>query len=219
MQMKPIVTMPFTPYYEQDGIVIYNGDAIKVLEFLEADCVVTDPPYGIAYETNWNKERTRPRSIVNDGDTDLRDKALSMISCPAMVFGSWKKPAPFNAKFRMIWEKCGSSGMGDLSLPWRPNTEDIFLIGGGWFQVSGRESSVIRFDALCGEQRHPNEKPPALMRYLLQRCPGGSILDPFMGSGTTLVAAKLEGRQAVGIEINEAYCEIAANRLSQGVLF
>ena len=68
---------------------------------------------------------------------------------------------------------------------------------------------------------HPTPKPLALMRFIvdISARPGSTILDPFAGSGTTLVAAKLEGRKAVGIEINERYCEIAASRLAQGVLF
>ena len=66
---------------------------------------------------------------------------------------------------------------------------------------------------------HPAEKPVHLMRWCVKHSPLGVVLDPFMGSGTTLVAAKLEGRKAVGIELEERYCEIAAKRLAQGVLF
>jgi len=67
--------------------------------------------------------------------------------------------------------------------------------------------------------RHPNEKPTGAIIPLIRAHPGDLVLDPFMGSGTTLVAAKLEGRKAIGIEIEEKYCEIAAKRLAQGVLF
>lgn len=80
-------------------------------------------------------------------------------------------------------------------------------------------SSVITADAPRGGQRvHIAQKPPAVIRHLLPLT-AGVVLDPFMGSGTTLVACKLDGRKAVGIEINEGYCEAAANRLRQGVLF
>lgn len=214
------MTLP-TPYYDRDGITIYHGDCLEILPHLDADVVVTDPPYGIAYETNWNRaDGDRPRSIANDGCTFVRDRALGVLDrLPAMVFGSWRAPAPHGAKLRVLWEKGGSSGMGDLLAPWRPNVEDIFVIGTGWVQVTGRrESAVIKWNALCGRQSHPNEKPVGLLRHLLLRCPPGTILDPFMGSGTTLVAAKLEGRRAIGIELEEKYCEIAVKRLAQGVL-
>jgi site-specific DNA-methyltransferase (adenine-specific) len=208
------------PYYEHAGITIYHGDCREILPGLEADVVVTDPPYGIGYETNWNKLGGwgRARSIEGDGSTAARDAALALlVGVPALVFGSWKAEPPNGARLRLLWEKLGSSGMGDLSAPWRPNVEDIFVLGKGWAQVEGRESCVLRFNALCGEQDHPNEKPGALLRYLIGRCPAGVILDPFMGSGTTLRAAKDLGRKAIGIEIEERYCEIAAKRLGQEV--
>ena len=108
-------------------------------------------------------------------------------------------------------------------LPWKPNTEEIYVFGKGF--IGRRGSSVLKYNAAVtwnsvGHGRsHPHEKPIGLMGHLIAKCPPGVVLDPFMGSGTTLVAAKLEGRHAVGIEISEKYCEIAANRLAQGVLF
>jgi len=122
----------------------------------------------------------------------------------------------------LIWEKGDHVGMGDLSLPWKPNTEEIYVIGTGF---SGRRnSSVLRINApvtwnSVGHGRHhAHEKPLALMVELIAKCPPGTVLDPFMGSGTTLVAAKNFGRKAIGIEIEEKYCEIAAKRLSQEIL-
>lgn len=209
------------PYYEHAGITIYLGDCREVLGDLCADVVVTDPPYGISYETNWNRSvgADRPRSIGGDSSALLRDAVLVAIGdTPAAIFGSWKAPVPALTRLRLVWEKLGSAGMGDLGAPWRPNTEDIYILGGGWTKRCQRESSIIGFRALCGEQRHPNEKPVALLRYLIERAPGSTVLDPFMGSGTTLVAAKNLGRKAIGIEIEERYCAIAAERLSQEVL-
>ena len=68
-------------------------------------------------------------------------------------------------------------------------------------------------------RKHPTQKPLSLMKHILNTAPDGVILDPFMGSGTTLRAAKELGRKAIGIEINEEYCQIAVDRLAQGVLF
>jgi site-specific DNA-methyltransferase (adenine-specific)/modification methylase len=68
-------------------------------------------------------------------------------------------------------------------------------------------------------RRHPTEKPVELMRWCIQQCPAGVVLDPFMGSGTTLRAAKDLGRKSIGVELEERYCEIAAKRLGQEVLF
>jgi site-specific DNA-methyltransferase (adenine-specific) len=207
------------PYYDHAGITIFHGDCREILPGLKADVVVTDPPYGIDYEVNWNRAVDRPRSIIGDESTLARDEMLSAIGdMPALVFGSWKATRPQAASLVLVWEKLGSSGMGDLGAPWRQNTEEIYVIGRGWKQIAGRESAVLRFNALCGEQDHPHEKPEVLLRHLLLRAPDGVVLDPFMGSGTTLRAAKDLGRKAIGIEIEERYCEIAAKRLAQGVL-
>lgn len=110
--------------------------------------------------------------------------------------------------------------MGDLALPWKQNWEHIYVGGPGF--VGRRGSGVLRFNALApwaGEYTHPHEKPVDLLIDLIGKCPPEwTILDPFMGSGTTLRAAKDLGRKAIGIEIEERYCEIAAKRLAQEVL-
>ena len=212
--------IPFTPYYDQDGITIYNADCRQVLPFLQFDVVVTDPPYGIDYSTG-TTGKYNGTAIEGDSATTVRDAVLSMTrGKPALVFGSWKASIPTEAKALLVWEKGSHVGMGNLSIPWKPNFEFIFVLGGGFH--GKRTSGVVRFNALSPnfvQQRHPTEKPVGLMRELLCKCPDGLVLDPFMGSGTTLVAAKMEGRAAVGIEINEAYCESAVKRLQQGVLF
>ncbi len=117
--------------------------------------------------------------------------------------------------------------MGDLTFPWKLSFEEIYVIGNGF--RGRRDESVLRGHrvftwesgpALDGNGRkHPNEKPVSLCGYLISKTDAHTILDPFMGSGTTLRAAKDLGRRAIGIEIEEKYCEIAAKRLSQGVLF
>jgi site-specific DNA-methyltransferase (adenine-specific) len=201
------------PYYDRDGITIYHGDCREILPHVKADVVVTDPPFGMAYCSGWQE-----RPIANDHDTSARDAFLAAWSPrPAVVFGRWDCPRPENVRARLIWDKGEWPGMGDLKFPWGPSDEEAYVIGDGF---SGRRmGTVLRVRRLPGAALiHPNEKPPELLQIILQRCPPGLILDPFMGSGTTLVAAKLEGRKAIGIEIEERYCEIAAKRLAQGVL-
>jgi DNA modification methylase len=216
------------PYYhdEDAGITIYHGDCRDILPHLPpVDLVLTDPPYGINYYsgmTGHNGGVSLP-GIVGDHDCSLRDHVLAKYrGIPALVFGSRKSPLPEGCRAVLIWEKGDHVGMGNLSVPWKPNTEEIYVIGKGF--VGHRGSSVIRFNAPVSwnttshGRLHPHEKPTPLIASLLTKCPSGTILDPFMGSGTTLVAAKQLHRKAIGIEIEEKYCDIAVRRLAQEVL-
>lgn len=204
--------MALTPYYEDSDVVIYHGDAAEIVGHVSADVLVTDPPYGMAYNSGWQS-----RPIANDRDTSMRDAVLRHWGDrPALVFGRWDCPHPEQAKMMLTWDKGDWPGMGDLALPWGPSTEEIYVIGNGF--IGKRGGSIVRFDRLTGNIIHPNEKPLGLIKTLLTKCPPGTILDPFMGSGTTLRAAKDLGRKAIGIEIEEKYCQIAVNRLRQEVL-
>jgi len=215
------------PYYEDEkaGIVIYHGDCRKVLPALEFDVVVTDPPYGMAYPAGGGGAHDG-EAVRFDEDAALRDAVLGLCSAkPALVMGRWSVARPDDTRMVPTWEKGNHVGMGDLSLPWKPNTEEIYVLGSGF--VGHRGSSVLRALAIAGcvgnrntgQRRHVTEKPVELMSQLLVKCPAAwTILDPFMGSGTTLRAAKDLGRHAIGIEIEERYCEIAARRLAQEVL-
>ena len=138
---------------------------------------------------------------------------------PALIFGTWRAERPRDARTLLIWDK-GLVGMGALDLPWGPSHEEIYVLGTGF--VGKRGKSVIHIQGLSSNDParfgHPTPKPVPLMETLIAHCPPGCIADPFAGSGSTLVAAKLLGRKAVGVELEEKYCEIAARRLSQGVL-
>ena len=212
------------PYYEHAGITIYHGDCRDVLPMLSPQdfaALVTDPPYGMSYASNW--EGMLPRSMAGDADTALRDAALVWWGNDraALVFGTWKVPHPVGTRATLIYDKGGATGMGDLSIPWKPSHEEIYVLGSGF--VGSRDcGSVlqgrIQFSAWRG-RLHPTEKDWRTVRALLAKCPAGAVLDPFCGSGPTLRAAKDLGRKAIGIEIEERYCEIAAKRLSQEVLF
>jgi site-specific DNA-methyltransferase (adenine-specific) len=209
------------PYYEADGITIYHGDCRTLFDVLDAAVMLTDPPYGRSYRSNQRRTAALARSIANDADTSVRDVVLAWWAPrPALVFGSWRASRPEDARTRLIWDNKGALGMGDLSLPWKPADQEIYVLGTGFH--GPRTSNVLRFVPVQSTARngrtHPHEKPVALLSALLRKCPAGSVLDPFMGSGTTLVAAKNLGRRAIGIELEEKYCEIAAKRLSQQVL-
>ena len=207
-----------TPYYDEDGITIYCGDCLE-LSPLNADVMVTDPPYGIDYHSG--RENALP-SVAGDADTAMRDTILSKWWVrPLAVFASWRCRPPIEPRGQLIWSKnCG--GMGDLSFPWKPDYEVCWIYGDGW--AGHRGSSILRARTVptwnSGPARrvHPTEKPIDLLEQIIEKAPAGVIADPFMGSGTTLVAAKNLGRRAIGIEIEERYCEIAAKRLSQKVL-
>jgi DNA modification methylase len=220
--------MTTKPYYADEHVQIFLGDCRDVLPHVDADVMVTDPPYGIAYHSDYKRSRgetpsacDRAVSIAGDDDTSLRDAAVELWGDrPALIFGSWKRPEPTGTRHVLAWEKGDHVGMGDISLPWRPNVEEIYVLGRGF--VGRRGTSVLRYAAPVSwaskGRKHPHEKPVDLMRYLLGMCPPGVIVDPFMGSGTTLRAAKDLGRKAIGIEIEERYCEIAVQRLRQEVL-
>lgn len=208
------------PYYEHAGITIYHGDCRDILPNLEpVDLVLTDPPYGIMYSGNhgasWQKTR-----IVGDYNVEIRDWVISELAgLPMIIFGTWKTQRPKSTRQVLIFDKGPAFGMGDLSFPWKNSFEEIYVIGNGFY--GSRDEAVIRGHIQVSWESkgrcHPNQKPVSLIIYLLNKHTGNIILDPFMGSGTTLVAAKELGRKAIGIEIEEKYCEIAARRLSQEV--
>lgn len=211
-----------TPYYEDDLTVLYHADCLQYLDVLDqADVMVTDPPYGISY----NSGRTRATlaaSIQGDQDTTLRDVLIAKWrDRPALVFGTWRIPRPEGTHTRLIWDTKGALGMGNLSVPWKPSDQEIYVIGYGF--TGRRTTNVLRHapvqSAAVRGRQHPHEKPVPLMEELIGKCPPGVIVDPFAGSGSTLRAAKNLGRKAIGFEIEEKYCEIAAQRLAQEVLF
>lgn len=207
-------------YYEDSHVTLYHGDALEVDAWLEADVLVTDPPYGIGWKIG-----DHPRSsskahtgIQNDQDTAARDCVIqSWGDKAAAVFGSWRAPIPSGTHNLLTWRKPADAGVVGSTTGFRRDTEFIYLLG-EWPRKAARYSSVFVTDAgmrsyLSG---HPHRKPVALMESLIEKCPPGVISDPFAGSGSTLVAARNLGRKAIGVELEEKYCEIIANRLSQG---
>ena len=219
------------PYYRDELVTLYCGDCREITEWLAADVLVTDPPYGCGYVSNRAKGK-RSRPIYGDEDTATRDAAIEAWGCrPALVFGRWDIPRPADTWARLVWDK-NLLGTGDLRSPWGRSDEEIYALGdwppvtpGGRLREGGtpsRHSSVIRVQALApgaaARPDHPTPKPVPLMEALIAKCPPGAIADPFAGSGSTLVAAKNLGRRTVGVELEERYCERAALRLSQMTL-
>lgn len=213
------------PYYEDEAVTIYHGDCREIIPKLRrVDAVVTDPPYGIAYSSGWSKEtRAHPNSIIGDATTELRDyvlKTYAKYDVATASFATARCIPPFSPKGILVWDKGENSGMGDLTFPWKPSFEVCWVYGSGWH--GQRSGGVLRGAAGANSSAqgrcHPHQKPVWLLASIVAKAPGNTVLDPFMGSGTTLRAAKDLGRKAIGIEIEERYCEIAAKRMAQEVL-
>ena len=224
------------PYYEQDGITIYHGDCREILPTLRGDVILTDPPYGVGvqYGPRYDDSRKDYWDWMRGNVTAMRGAA------PVVAFThrvtalreltGWDWVA--------VWHKPGSFGARIGNSPLLPHWEPVFLYG---IHTLGTRTGAVLNDVFSvnpeparanrdgmgrekwetgGNGKHPCPKPLDLMGHLILGLTHNNqvVLDPFMGSGTTLVAAKNLGRRAIGIEIEERYCEIAARRLDQGVL-
>ena len=202
------------PYYQDDHVTPYHGDCREITEWLNGDVMVTDPPYGIGWTPPGrgigNGDHGAP--IAGDGDTVARDDALHLWGeRPWLCFASLRAELP--------------PGLVGVRRPWRNNWEPIF-VGGKWPDQTPRIDAVVRtfeaaatgYSGYVARAGHPHAKPVDVLTQLISACPPGVIVDPFAGSGSTLRAAKDLGRQAIGVELEERYCEIAAKRLGQEVL-
>lgn len=202
------------PYYEHGGITIYHGDCRDVLPTLSADVVVTDPPYGHGSTPKRGGGAGKLDYSYGTGGVVLPwdvadDSWIDLWSGPAAVFMS-------AARCFVVAERLRADGLliYTKTNP-HPNGSSFEPCLTRGFGVGARH--VAAYNAENG-QEHPTQKPIIVMHFVVGRSPPGIVLDPFMGSGTTLRAAKDLGRKAIGIEIEERYCEIAARRLSQEVL-
>ncbi len=209
------------PYYERDGITIYHGNCLEILPGLEADAVVTDPPYGMAWDTNTarfsggsaistarrGQGKADQAAIV--GDSKPFDPAPFLDFRYVIMFGSNHYAARLPTGTTLVWVKRLDAAFGSFL-----SDAEVAWMKGGHGVYCYRDVSMYGEARL---RKHPSQKPVPLFRWCIEKTKG-TILDPYMGSGTTLRAAKDLGRKAIGIEIEERYCEIAANRLAQGVL-
>jgi DNA methylase len=216
------------PYYADDLVTLYLGDCREVTEWLAAGVLVTDPPYGRGWrQGGMSRDHSDAHpGIAGDQDTSLRDWALSMWGARlAICFGDLMLAPPQGAKLTGVYRKPSNAGHRGAIGGFRRDAEAFYLVG-PWPAGLGGLSSVITTGSRSqgnpssaqGRYGHPHAKPVDVMETLISACPPGIIADPFAGAGSTLVAARNLGRQAVGVELEERYAEKAARRLSQGVL-
>ena len=212
------------PYYDEDGITIYCADCRDILPHLpKVDLVLTDPPYGIDFKyIGYDDTRENLKKLVEIIFPVMKSKAsLIAIFCGITQTHLYPEPDWIAATF---WNTTGSFGKFGFT-QWMP----ILLYGQdvkGFGNVNGVTKSDIYLKSglgvvgETGKIQHPCPKPLNTIKHWVNRLSsGGLVLDPFMGSGTTLVAAKNLGKKAIGIEISEEYCRIAVERLAQKNLF
>jgi site-specific DNA-methyltransferase (adenine-specific) len=232
------------PYWADDNVTLYLGDCRDVLPTLprdSVDLVVTDPPYGQKWQSGFRKNAL---SLIAGDDGSLDVAECITLACRVLrgkrhvyVFGPADlSSCPFGATAELIWDK-ELIGMGDLSSPWGPGHEPITFgvyrespsdraAGRGGLAARLRRASVLRVPRANGEgladhkDPHPTGKPVHLLRQLIESSSllGETVLDPFAGHGPTLVAARLEGRKAIGIELDEKCAEATVRRLTRARL-
>jgi site-specific DNA-methyltransferase (adenine-specific) len=218
-----------TPYYQDDAVTIYHGDCREILPELTADLVLTDPPYGIGFESK-KARGSSPGARRGSGGHYGRDWG------PIVGDDAPFEPAHLLSYDRLIlWgAHCYASRLPDSTgwLVWdkkRGGTVSAAFNGSqcdlAWTNVIGHVRTFshlwdgLRRDSEIGSHLHPTQKPVRLMAWCISLTPDAEvILDPYAGSGPVLRAAKDLGRKAIGVELEERYCEIAARRLAQEVL-
>lgn len=219
------------PYYEHAGIVIYCADCREVLPGLPpVDALVTDPPYGIGEAAGKNDSRSKAFGSKSFGAKNSRQRVipstcygysewdnqtcedgieLSLSKCrQAVIFGGNYYVLPPSSCW-LVWDKLNSGDFADCELAWTNLKKAVRIKRHLW-------NGMLRQD---NEPRlgHPTQKPLGVMEWAKGFTDGEIVLDPFAGSGTTMVAAKNLGRKGIAIEIEERYCEIMAKRLAQEV--
>jgi len=208
------------PYYEQSGITIYHGDCCEVVDSFGLhwgekpfDLLLTDPPYGIGKDgqaQSTGNHGGRKAYEFLDWDSEPPSMDLLMALCGLarvqIIWGGNYFGLPPKQKW-LVWDKGQRINQSDGELAWTSMDGALRI-----FTLNRAE--LMRDGAV-----HPTQKPEVLMRWCMDQAGDpASVFDPFMGSGSTLVAAKRLGKSAVGIEREERYCEIAVRRLQQEVL-
>jgi DNA modification methylase len=222
------VSLP-EPFYSRDGITIFNADCRAILPNIApetVDLVLTDPPYGIAMDTNnsdrWQGEGGRHWSnrhdhkVVQGDDVQFDPAQLLRFDRLVLWGGNYYASRLPDSGGWIVWDKRDEmqvkSTLSEAELAWTNLANGVRVYRHKWF-------GLVR-DSEIGKHVHPTQKPVALMRWILDRWskPGDLILDPYAGSGPIARACLDLGRRYIGIEIEQAYVEIAVKRLQQSVL-
>jgi site-specific DNA-methyltransferase (adenine-specific) len=221
--------MTVIPYWSDGTCSLFLGDCRETSEWLTADVLVTDPPYGIGWRRGAHRLRghvsTANAGIEGDADASVRDCALAMWGArPGICFGDFAVRPP-DVRLTLAYRKAPDAGSVGGHGGFRRDIEAIYLTGPWPANYQGR-SSVLETrnraqggpSGIAARYGHPHAKPVDVMETLIAACPPGVVADPFAGSGSTLVAARNLGRRFIGVELDERYCELAARRLSQMVM-
>jgi len=215
-----------TPYYERNGITVYCGDCREILPQLDTHglpLLSTDPPYGVNLDTNYKSNQRGPLAGCNDylpvhGDDKPFDPTFLLGFDRICLWGAnyYADKLPPQGKW-LVWDKrdgIAINDQADCELAWckgaSGNVPRIFRhLWNGMLKDSERDQRRV----------HPTQKPIALMKWCIgQFYAFPVVIDPFMGAGSTLLAAKELGHKCIGIEIEEKYCAIAVKRLAQEVM-
>jgi site-specific DNA-methyltransferase (adenine-specific) len=195
------------PYYQDESVTIYNADCREVLPTLDkVDLVLTDPPYGLGKKwgggggSGWQPRTERHNWDATPLEQSLIDSVCTFATA-VIIWGGNYFTLPISRGW-LVWNKPERGfSLAEAEIAWT-NIDTVIRVYDAHRSDTGRA--------------HPTQKPVALMRWCIEFFPDAqTILDPFMGSGTTLRAAKDLNRKAIGIELEERYCEIAANRMAQ----
>lgn len=232
------------PYYAAGNMAIYLGDCREVLPQLPRMCsglLLTDPPYGLDYETGLRiaqpgRNDHLMTQIAGDGAdeaADLLTETLALcrpVLTPAAIVYIFSAPALLDTTLPIVrrlgevvnilcWDKLNGTA-GDLATTYAKQWEAIIFARRARSPLlGGRPRDLLRVSrGAVADYEHPNQKPISLLRSLIGRHAPATVLDPFLGSGTTLRAAKDLGRPGIGIDLEERWCEVAARRLEQEVL-
>ena len=229
------------PYYEGRGAVIYQGDCLEMARDIQrVEAVLTDPPYSSGARRDADRQvRGAVLRSMKDADWFSHDamstwgftwflrsvfvavRSRVKLGGHLYVFTDWRQTpnvyaimesCGYRVNHCLVWDK-SYFGMGSY---WRNQYENIVFCSNGkpLGMLDRGRGSVLEFPPVSSARRiHPTEKPVPLLRSLISAFPAQDILDPFLGSGSTAVAAVLEGRKVVGVEIDERWCEVAAKRI------
>jgi site-specific DNA-methyltransferase (adenine-specific) len=211
---------------------VHNSDCLEFLKEIpdnSVDLVLTDPPYGMGYQSG---HRTNKHDCI-EGDKDLswfpcfiketyrvlKDNSHCYLFCNdycISLFRNESEKVGFNAKRTLVWVKNNHTS-GDLYGDYANKTEFIVFLQKGRRLLNGkRESNVLYYDR-DNTDIHPTKKPESIMSYLISKSTNENdiVCDPYLGGGTTVMACKALNRRYIGIEISSKYCDIVNRIVSE----